>query len=181
MAEDLDDDALELIEECLAQLPSDPGLPDELTVEFRRRRARIHQRHNEWRRGMPAIDELFDDDAHRAKALAGSLSTELERTLELRGEMAPSPDSSSGWPGQFAAEWCERATQVARCWGWDAEANEMFDLVLQDLSSQAVRRAEAGERPLSARPEVHISRLRRLGIMGMRTVGRFFRPPPARH
>ena len=181
MAQVPDADALEALEDRLALLPSAPELGEELTGEFWRRRARIHQRHNEWRRGMPAIDGLFDGDAHRAKALAGSLATELERTLELRGEMAVSTESSPNWPGEFAAEWCALAGQLARCWAWDEEANEMFDLVLQDLSAQAVGRAEVGERPRSERKEVHVSRLRRLGIMGARTLGRFFRPPPARH
>jgi len=128
---------------------------------------------------MPAIDGLFDNDEHRAKALAGSLATELERTLELYGEMAGGLGSSSDWPAEFAAEWRAMAGQLARCWNWGDAANAMFELVLEDLSAQAVRRAEAGERPRSARSEVHVSRLRRLGIMGARTVKRFFRPPPA--
>jgi hypothetical protein len=93
--------------------------------------------------------------------------------------MANNRGPSPAWPGEFAAEWEMTAGQLARCWNWGDEANAMFDLVLQDLSGQAVRRAEAGERPRSKRSEVHISRLRRLGIMGARTVKRFFRPPPA--
>jgi len=129
---------------------------------------------------MPAIDELFENDEHRAKALAGSLATELDRTLELHGELAFGLEPSSEWPREFAAEWYALAGELAACWGWGAEATAMFELVLEDLSAQAVRRAEAGERPRSERAEVHVSRIRRLGIVGVRTVKRFFRPPPAR-
>ncbi len=181
MVEASDSVARESIEDRLSRLPSSVELGDELATEFRRRRARIHQRHNEWRRGMPAIDELFDNDEHRAKALAGSLATEFERILELHGEMAREVEPSLEWPGAFAAEWCQLARHLAECWAWDAEANAMFELVLDDLSAQAVRRAQVGDRPRAKRAEAQMSRFRRLGIMGVRTVGRFFRPPPTRH
>jgi len=171
--------ALERIEARLSLLPSALELGDALGDEFRRRRARIHERHSEWRRGMPAIDNLFDNDEHRAKALAGSLATELERTLELYGELTAETDPSPDWPREFAAEWGAVADRLACCWGWGDAANAMFDSVHDDLSAQAVRRAETGERPRAERAEVHISRIRRLGIMALRAVGRFFRPPPA--
>ena len=181
MAEVPDSAALDRIEDSLSLLPNSLELGDALVEEFRRRRARIHQRHNEWRRGMPTIDDLFDNDEHRAKALAGSLATEFERTLVLHGEMAAEFVPSPEWPGEFAVEWSAMACRLAECWAWGTEANVMFELVLEDLSAQAVRRAKRGERPRSARSEVHISRLRRLGIMGARTLKRFFRPPPAGH
>ncbi len=167
------------IEDRLSLLPSAPDLGEMSIDEFRRRRARIHQRHNEWRRGMPAIDDLFDNDEHRAKALAGSLATELERTLELLGEMRAGRSEAPDWPGEFATEWRVTAGQLARCWQWGDEANAMFELVLGDLSDQAVGRAEAGERPRSKRSEVQVSRLRRFGIISALTIKRFFRPPPA--
>lgn len=164
----------------LALLPSVPDLGEASINEFRRRRARIHQRHNEWRRGMPAIDDLFDNDEHRAKALAGSLATELERTLELLGEMGAGRGAAPDWAGEFAAEWRATAGQLAGCWKWGDEANAMFELVLGDLSEQAVGRAEAGKRPRSERSEVRVSRIRRFGIISALTIKRFFRPPPAR-
>ena len=173
--------ALEEIEVRLSLLPGPPGPGAEWADEFRRRRARIHQRYNEWRRGMPAIDDLFDDDEQRAKALAGSLATELERTLELIGEMETEIDPGPDWAAELAAEWNTEAARLAACWGWGEQANAMFALVLIDLSAGAVRRAEAGERPRSERKEVQVSRLRRLGIMAARSLGRFFRPPPAGH
>lgn len=170
---------IDSIEDRLALLPSVPDLAEASTDEFRRRRARIHQRHNEWRRGMPAIDDLFDNDPHRAKALAGSLATELERTLELLGEMGAGRGAVPDWASEVAAEWRATAGQLARCWQWGDEANVMFALVLGDLSDQAVARAEAGERPRSERSEVHVSRLRRFGIISALTIKRFFRPSPA--
>jgi hypothetical protein len=174
--------ALEAVEDRLALLPTEHGLGPELENEFRRRRARVHQRYNEWRRGMPGLDELFLDDEHRAKALAGSLATELARVLELQGAMAAAagiaiPDD---WPRACAAEWLSTAGEVADCWPWDAAARNMFRLVIDEISAQAVAQAEVGERPRSARGEVHISRLRRWVIMSGRLVGRFFRPAPQR-
>lgn len=170
--------ALDDIESRLADVPTSPELGAASVDEFRRRRARIHQRYNEWRRGMPSLDGLFDDDEHRAKALAGSLATELERTLELYGELATPVETPARWPEVVAAEWRTLARELARCWQWGEEASTMFDLVLDDLSAQAVRRAVAGERPRAERAEVHVSRLRRLRIVAARTVMRFFRPPP---
>jgi hypothetical protein len=177
-----DFDTLEEIEEHLATLPLRVDLASAELEMFRSRRARIHQRYNEWRRGMPGLDELFEDDNHRAKALAGSLATELDRTLELYGGMADAAGQSAtgAWAAEWAHDWVESAEGLAEAWHWGPEARSMFSVVLEDLSEQAVARAEAGERPRSARPEVRVSRSRRLAIMLGRLVERFFRPAPRR-
>ncbi len=170
---------IEVVEDELSRLPTVPDLDPAQESVFRRRRARIHQRYNEWRRGMPAIDGLFDGDEQRAKALAGSLATELERTLELYGELTSALDPAPDWPHRMTAEWCPVARRLADGWAWSDEANAVFEAVLEDLSAQAVGRAEAGERPLAHRSQVQVSGIRRLGIMTARMVMRFFRPPPA--
>lgn len=178
---DPDIDALERIETMLEKFPEDVVLDAARLPEFRRRRARIHQRYNEWRRGMPTLEELFDGDEHRAKALAGSLATELERVFELYGEMSeatstPAEGHRATWPAAWAADWRKVTVGMVDAWGWDADAARIFEAFLDDLTASATRRAVAGERPRSARPEISVSRSRRLAIMAFRRVRRFFKP-----
>ncbi len=173
-----DEDLVDAIEEQLAALPSSTNLGADLDLDFRRRRARIHGRHNEWRRGMPALDNLFDDDAHRGKALAGSLATEMERTVELYGELLTESQGAAAWAATFAVEWRTTASQLPAAWRWDDDAVHVFEAVLEDLTARAVANAEQGVRPRSARPEVEVGRLQRAFIMAGRLLGRFLRPAP---
>ena len=58
---------------------------------------------------MPAIEALFDDEAHRAKALAGNLATELGDVLRGTAEIDPAAllahDRPAAWGGNCCRDW----------------------------------------------------------------------------
>jgi hypothetical protein len=129
---------------------------------------------------MPALDNLFEDDAHRGKALAGSLATEMERTVELYGELLSDGQGAEAgvWAAAFATEWRTTAGRLPAAWQWGEDAVGVFEAVLEDLTARAVSNAEQGVRPRTARPEVEVGRLQRGLIMVGRLLSRFLRPKP---
>lgn len=173
------------LERRLAELPEEvPGLDPEAARRFRKARRRIHRHHVAWRDGMPTLDSLFDDDSHRARALAGSLCTELEDVLVAWGSArakAGRPDAAAREFVRATAEaWRERAVGMARGREWGVEAREVFEGVLDDLVARARARGEAalaGEAradPLPARPwQVRLRRILRVPVVLIR---RFLRP-----
>ncbi len=129
---------------------------------------------------MPALDDLFENDEHRAKALAGSLATELDRVFEAHGDLTEDASVGSAWPRVWAEAWQQEARGYIAAWNWEAESAEMFELVLSDLCGQSVERAEQGDRPRAARPEVELSAVQRMAMRAGRLARRFFRPQPGR-
>ncbi len=169
------------VEAALARLPDPSALRPEARERFVRKRQEIHRRYRAWRLSMPSLDTLFDDDRHRAKALAGNLATELEAALmawvrALQEDEADLPGSQRRLAKQVAA-WRSVARPVGRGPGWDAEAVGVFDSFLDELSARAQRRAQTA---LASPPTAPSSRVGGvLGVLGAGVVTvlrRVFRP-----
>lgn len=156
------------------------GLGDGALREWLAMRDRAARRHDHWRRSLPAIEPLFDDEVHRARALAGNLATELGDVLRGTARIAP----SAILDGEAAAEWL-----VASCRSWqvslrgveivgsdDPEAVEFFDAMLAQLVERERDRAleVARDRVAAAAPEPSVLR-RFLRIVAV-PLRRFFRP-----
>lgn len=167
------------LESLLLDLGWDPGLSGDSGTRFERRRAEIHRHHGQWRTNLPAMDNLFDDDSHRAKALAANLATELEQTMVAWVRVCEKV------PGQrlgvsetrrrldfLAQQWATVATRFRDAEGWGQEACSTFDAFLQELLLRArtrawnefevAYRARTAERPVGRLAAVLRGALRRL-------------------
>lgn len=179
---------LERHEEELAAIPAEPtGLDVEGERQFRKARRRIGRHHRGWRAGMPALDTLFDDEAHRARALAGSLCTELEDLLITWGRLrsaAGRPDAEAErFVDRTARQWQERAREFVGPMGWQgAAAEEVYLGFVADLSERARKRGRAALRDraeqVRAKPGRLTLLLRRLARGPLLALRRFFRPAP---
>lgn len=139
---------LEALEDALAPLPGrGPGLDDEAAAGFERARRRIHRHHQAWRDGMPALDTLFDDDRHRARALAGNLCTQLEDLLvawgQARAACGPPDESAHAFLEAAVAEWRIAARRLGAAHDWSGPARDTFDGFLRELSERSLERGRA--------------------------------------
>lgn len=141
-------DADEDRERLLLELAWDPGLTGDSERRFARRRAEIHRHHGQWRINLPAMDNLFDDDSHRAKALAANLATELEQTMTAWVRVcaeAPGQRLSGAETRRrldlLAQQWVTVATRFRDAEAWGEEACSSFDDFLQELLVRARGRA----------------------------------------
>ena len=89
-----------------AALTPPTGLDERQLQLWMRMRSQVGRRHAAWRTGMPAIGELFDDEAHRAKALAGNLATELGDVLRGTVEIDPAALLSRDRPAAWGVDCC---------------------------------------------------------------------------
>ncbi len=187
--EEVPEDA-EQLEAVLRAIPDDSGLEGDEQEQFRRLRRRIGQRQADWRRSMGSLGPLFDDEAHRAKALAGNLATELSQVLEVwarlqsehRRPTARDLPPLLAWVAEVSARWQLEATRYIALEGWDHEAAEVFNGFLGEICERSVDRAS--QRLRDADPV----RVRGRGSWGMpgrwvkalgAALGRLFHPRPS--
>lgn len=168
-------------EELLAQLPTDVGLDAATAAGFVAQRRRIHLHHRQWRSNMPAIDELFEDDDHRAKALAANLATQLEQVGMAWADACTAAPRRS----VHSREMRHRIEDLAERWrvvtllfrdqqGWDEPVLATFDDFFDRLVQRACRRAI--ERFDAARQTTRSSGGRRLRRMLGRAMRGVFHP-----
>lgn len=174
-------------EQELAAIPATPtGLDPGSEERFRKARRRLGRHHRGWRAGMPTLDTLFDDDAHRARALAGSLCTELEDLLitwgRLRSEKGAPDDDAARFVDETAERWQHQAGAFAAPMGWDGEAGDVFRACVADLVDRARTRGHTALRgdvgPVADPPGRAMLLLRRIVRPPMLALRRFFRPAP---
>lgn len=157
-----------------------PDLDAARLTEWRTMRRLAHRRHARWRASVPAIESLFDDASHRAKALAGNLATELGDVLRGTARIAP----EAVVDGTAPAEWL-----VASCRDWKhalrggelvqeagPHAVELFDAMLEQLVDRERDRAIEEARRQVPGGGGQEGRLRRIVQRLLRPVARFFRP-----
>ncbi len=106
---------------------------------------------------MGSLGPLFDDEAHRAKALAGNLATELSQILEVwtrlrirRPPAARELQPLLAWLEDLSARWQLEGRRYLAVEGWDGQAAEVFDGFLEEICARAISRA--AERLQSAEP-----------------------------
>jgi hypothetical protein len=176
---------LEELEARLAAIPAEgPGLDAAGARSFRKARARIGRHHQAWRAGMPGLDSMFDNDAHRARALAGSLCTELEDVLiawsRLRAALGDPGEAARRFVDDAAERWRVTARGFVDAIAWDAEGREAFAELVDALVTRAHERGLAAlrgdGRPAAAPPSRLALGLRRLVRLPVLATRRFFRP-----
>lgn len=178
-------DELERREEGLAAIPvGATGLSADREREFRRARRRIGRHHRGWRAGMPTLETLFDDEAHRARALAGSVCTELEDVLitwgRLRAADGAVDDDAARFVDRTAARWREQALDLADPMGWEGASLDVYRGFIDDLAERARVRGRAALRGDAAPVREPPGRLRllvrRLVRKPLLAARRLFRP-----
>ena len=133
----------ERLESAVAALPAEPpGLSPESTVRFRQARARVGRHHGQWRESLPSMLEMFDDDAHQAKALAGNLATELGGVLRTGVGIALGPGGGArskeiaAWVEESAVEWRRVVGEALGLPEWESEPRDVFEAFLDELTDR---------------------------------------------
>lgn len=183
----VDEGGLQRLEARLAALIAEgPGLDPERAGAYRRACARIRRHHGAWRAGMPALEGLFDDDAHRARALAGSLCTELEDVLvawaRLRAETGEADAPAREFVDRCADRWRAEVQAFAGACRWDEPGRRAFTELVDTLAARARDRGLAALRGggpgRPAAPSSLALGLRRMARGPLLALRRFFRPEP---
>jgi hypothetical protein len=118
-------------------------LDDAAARDFADSRARVSQRHANWRANFPAIGALLDNDEERAQALAGNYATEAREIvgvwLSTQQEHAPVPaplDARIGWVDEFWRAWRARVLDGDDFAALQEAPRERFTRVFDELSAR---------------------------------------------
>lgn len=144
-------------------------LDDAAAREFAASRARVSQRHADWRANFPAIGALLDNDEERAQALAGNYATEAREIvgvwLSTQQEHAPvqAPlDARIGWVEDFWRAWRARVFDGNDVDALEDGPCERFTRVFDELSVRFCEDATGWLRDGGGSGEPEISLAQRL-------------------
>ncbi|MGD8328460.1 MAG: hypothetical protein PVJ49_03435 [Acidobacteriota bacterium] len=118
-------------------------LDDAAARHFTESRARVSQRHGNWRASFPAIGALLDSDEERAQALAGNYATEAREIvgvwLSAQQEHAPAPtplEARIAWVEDFWRAWRARVFAGNDFGALQDGPRERFRRVFDELSAR---------------------------------------------
>jgi len=118
-------------------------LDDAAAREFADGRARVSQRHANWRANFPAIGALLDTDEERAQALAGNYATEAREIvgvwLSAQQEHAPvqAPlDARLEWVDDFWRAWRARVFDGDDFGALQDRSRQRFTRVFDELTAR---------------------------------------------
>lgn len=125
------------------QLLAEHLLNGEAARAFRDSRARVAQRHANWRANFPAFGALLDGDEERAQALAGNLATEARETVgvwlssqEVEEATDADDEQLAAWIEGFWSAWRARVFERAEVEALAGPSRERFERVFDDLMNR---------------------------------------------
>ena len=167
---------------ALKTLPKDSLFQGHAAVLFATARLRIWRRYDSWRRNLPTIEGLFDEEAAGAQAIAGNLGTEGSAIVKAWLAACPpgfgNESERIAWVERFLEAWSSAAMGVIQDTGWAEDARKVFERVLKELMGNA--HTHAAEQIFATHlPSGHVRLgiLRRVTLRAGRLLLRIFDPP----
>lgn len=118
-------------------------LNEEAARVFEDNRARLAQRHANWRANFPALGALLDGDEERAQALAGNLATEARETIGVwlsvqeGGAASDAADEQlTAWIEQFWSAWRRGVFDRPEVDALEGPPRKRFEQVFDDLMTR---------------------------------------------
>jgi len=125
------------------QLLAEHLLNGDAARAFQDSRARVAQRHANWRANFPAFGALLDGDEERAQALAGNLATEARETVgvwlssqEVEEATDAADEQLTAWIEGFWSAWRRRVFERQEVEALSGTPRERFERVFDDLMNR---------------------------------------------
>jgi hypothetical protein len=128
----------------LDRLLSENLLEGAAAPAFHQHRARLAQRHGNWRKNFPAFGLLLDSDEERARALAGNFATEAREIVGVwLSAQASAPPSETGieervaWIEGFWSAWRAEVFGTADFARLEQAPRRRFTTIFDDLMERS--------------------------------------------